>query len=96
MRKKYFINYYKNFANTYNLCWVEGHDKKTIDLLLENGWENITRKNAFEKCVQENDRRKNDASFSYFADNKILPYEYIGTNWQNMKYDVEYNYIIII
>lgn len=73
-KRKYWIHYYKDFSNTYNLCYTETSDEEKR--MEDKGWERITRKEAVNKCVAERRRRKEDAMFSGFADAVILPFRY--------------------
>lgn len=68
--KQYYINYYNNFANTYNLFWAEGPEM--IAKLPPNATR-ITRVEAIRKCQQERERAKYDSGFSGFADSQIFP-----------------------
>ena len=68
--KKYWIHYYRDFANCYNLFWT---DSQEMEAELPEGAEQITKKQAFIKCRQENDRRRYDHSFSGYADSHIFP-----------------------
>ena len=73
-RRKYWIQYYRDFSNTYNLCYTETDtEAKQAE---EAGWERITRQEAIDKCIAERRRRKEDAAFSGFADIVILPFSY--------------------
>ena len=42
--KKYFVQYYHDFGNTYNLAWAETPEQ--IKQAETNKWEQITRKEA--------------------------------------------------
>lgn len=76
--KNYYINYYRNFANEYGLCWIDSADTKSAEEAVERGWERITRKEAFGKVSEENYRRSTDDSFSGFASTVILPYSVLS------------------
>lgn len=91
--KKYFVNYYRNFANTYNLAWAETPEQlKKAD---SEGWEQITRKEAERLCSAEKYRRKSNPSFSGFADIVILPIDYQGgAEWINDPRMEQNGYII--
>lgn len=69
MKKQYYVHYYKDFANTYNLYW-------SYEALNYEGYERITRKQAEALAAEENSRRKHDPGFSGHADNTIKPYCY--------------------
>lgn len=72
--KNYYINYPRNFANEYGLCWIDSADTKSAEEAVERGWERITRKEAFRKVSEENYRRSTDYSSSGFASTVIIPY----------------------
>ena len=72
--KNYYINYPRNFANEYGLCWIDSTDTKSAEEAIERGWERITRKEAFRKVSEENYRRSTDYSFAGFASTVIIPY----------------------
>jgi len=67
---KYFVYYYHDFGNTYNLYYTETSEQESF---LPDGSKQITRKEAENLCVQENYRRKHDQSSAYRADNLIYP-----------------------
>ena len=56
--RKYFINHYRDFGNTYNLAYTDT-DAQAAEAEA-NGWERITRKQAESKCAVENRARKTD------------------------------------
>ena len=70
-RRRYYISYYKNFANTYDLYYAENTDE--VRLAEEKGFTQISRKEAERKCSEEKFRRKYDPSFSHFASIHIIP-----------------------
>ena len=70
--KKYYIEYTRNFSNTYNLYWA---DESNADCVTEN-MERISREIALNMCSQEDYRRKYDQSCSGYADNRIYPIDY--------------------
>ena len=70
MRRQYYVHYYKDFGNTYDLIYADAEDDLT---LIPEGAQRITRKEAETLCSMENYRRKYDQSFSGFADNMIYP-----------------------
>lgn len=72
--KNYYIRYPRNFANEYNLVWIDAADTNSISRATEAGYERITRKEAYAKVSDEKYRRKSDASFSSYAPIVILPY----------------------
>lgn len=87
--KNYYINYTRNFANEYALCWIDSADTKSAEEAIERGWERITRKEAFRKVSEENCRRSTDYSFSGFASTAIIPYSvfYSGTFGRLYRYE---------
>lgn len=69
--KKYFVHYYLDFGNTYNLYWAETPEQLAI--AEEKGYERITRKKAEQLCADENERRRNDGNSAYYATSAIYP-----------------------
>lgn len=80
-RKKYFVVYYQNFSNTYNLYWT---DCKEMEERLPAEAKRISRKEAEGLCADENRRRKHDRGSAFFADSAIYPSDFDGCN-----YDIE-------
>lgn len=74
LRKQYYVNYYRNFANTYHLYWASTPEQ--IAEAEECGYERITRAEAIRLCVAENSRHREDYSSSGYADNVIYPIDY--------------------
>ena len=73
--KSYYILYYRDFANTYNLCYCTTPEEcKAAEAA---GYERISRADAIRKCINENSARKHDPNFSGYGSNTILPWEYI-------------------
>lgn len=68
--KKYYVNYYLNFANTYNIISVESENDKKIFSTLE-GYERISLKKAKKLITREKEQRKNNPAFSHYAPIKI-------------------------
>lgn len=68
MKKAYYVRYYRDFGNTYNLYWLPDGEPAPA------GLERITCKKAVDLCKQERDRRKYDQAFSGYADAWIWPY----------------------
>lgn len=81
--KRYFVNYYNDFTNTYNLAWAETPEQ--LEIAQADGWEQITRKKAQALCMEERRRQLNDPSFSGYADTLIFPIDYdrMENDWQN-------------
>lgn len=73
MKKQYFVYYYNNFGNTYNLYWADSPEM--IAALPENA-ERISRKKAIQLCRDEKYRQKCDSSFSGYATTSIFPADY--------------------
>lgn len=67
MIRAYYIKYYRDFANTYNLCWCWA-DESTPE-----GWRRITRKEAINYCKAERQLRRANHNFSGYADAYIYP-----------------------
>lgn len=61
MAKKYWVHYYKNFGNTYNLFWT---NSQIMEDLLPDGAEQISRKKALELARAEAWREKYDTGFA--------------------------------
>lgn len=79
--KKYYISYYRDFGNTYNLYWAETLEQ--IAALPENV-KQITRREAERKCAEEKSRRRLDPDFAYYASAVILPADYSGEDdWRD-------------
>lgn len=72
--KSYYIRYPRNFANEYDLVWIDAADTDSISRATEAGYERITRKEAYAKVSDEKYRRKTDSNFSGYAPVVILPY----------------------
>ena len=68
MKKAYYVEYYRDFGNTYNIYWLPDGEPAPA------GLERITRKQALDLCKQERYRRKYDQAFSGYADTWIWPY----------------------
>jgi hypothetical protein len=81
--KKYYVNYYRDFANTYTLAWAETPEQ--VKTAKEAGYQQITRKKAEALCAKEKEERKQNPSFSGYADTVILPIDYPATerDWRN-------------
>lgn len=75
--KKYYVNYYRNFGNTYNLISVEQSDAADLaafeKLTANADYERITLKEAKALCKAERERAKYDPDFSGYADSTIVP-----------------------
>ena len=86
--KRYYVHYYRDFVNTYNLYWAE--TPKQIEMAEKYGYDRISRKEAEELCASENCRRKNDSSSSGFASSVIYPIDYEQYDrWGNRIYNGE-------
>lgn len=93
MRKYYEINT-DDFDNTYDLVYVETEEEEKR-LLAAYEFDadgtvcarKITKKDAIQKCVRENQRRNEDGTFSGFADNTIHPF---GKTAAGCEYGGEY------
>ena len=73
--KKYYINFYRDFGNTYSLMYTETDaDAKA----LPDGAERITRKQAERYCRDELSAQIADPAFSGYASSSILPASYNG------------------
>lgn len=72
--KHYYIRYPRNFANEYDLVWIESTDAANINEAINAGYDRITRKEAFRKVSCEKYARRVDQNFSGYGDIVILPY----------------------
>lgn len=70
--KQYFVHYYRDFGNTYNLFYTENAEETKA--AIESGYERITRKQAIELCRAEIRRRKDNPAASGYADSAIYPF----------------------
>ncbi len=92
--KNYYVKYYKNFANTYTLAWAE--TQAQIEQANNEGYEQITRKEAERLCVKEKEQRKDNPSFSGYADTVILPIDYNTkeNDWRNDRALTQNGYVV--
>ena len=72
--KKYYVCYYRDFGNTYNLVYTDS----SMNIQLPDTYERITRDEALRLCAAENQRRKDDYSSAYLAASTIMPADYNG------------------
>lgn len=81
-RRKYYVRYWNNFSNTYELYYTDNGEAVRDD------FEQITRKEAIALCVEEKRRRKYDQAFSGAAATTIVPYGYRddGNIWNDKMY----------
>lgn len=70
MKRSYYVHYYRDFGNTYNLYWA---DCPEMIANLPDGAERITYKRAVELCRREREARGFDQAFSGYADAMIMP-----------------------
>lgn len=84
--KKYYVCYYLDFGNTYNLYYADD----SMDIQIPGNYERITRKEALRLISAENQRRKDDPSFSYFAATSIMPIDYKG---DDIEHDSRYKLV---
>lgn len=94
IKKQYYVDYYNDFANTYNLYWASTPEQ--IKIAAEMGLERITRATAIKMCTAENERRRTDGSFSGYADNCIFPIDYnrMEHDYQNDSHVYADGYIV--
>lgn len=69
-RRAYFVNYWRDFGNTYRLLYAETSADFTA---LPEGAERITRKEALRLAKEEAERCRIDPNFSGYADTAIFP-----------------------
>ena len=68
--KKYYVDYWRDFANTYNVYYTD----ETMDgFEVPDEWERITRKEAERLVRRERWRREYDTSSSGYASAWIYP-----------------------
>lgn len=70
MANRYYVNYWRDFGNTYDLCAVcDESDEVALQEMMERGqkWGQITRKKGRELLSAERSRRKTDHQFSGYA-----------------------------
>lgn len=84
LRKAYFVHYYLDFANTYQLRWAPMSDKAAIAQLENEGFRRIKRRVAEDLVWAEKYRQKYDQSMSGYADKHIFPWDYDSDkdNWE--------------
>ena len=71
--KKYYIEYYRDFANTYNLYSVENEaDQDALHKIAPTA-KRITLKDARRKIREERWARVNDQAFGGYGDTSITP-----------------------
>lgn len=73
--KHYYIRYPRNFANEYDLVWVDPANTDSIRRARECGYERITRKDALRKISNEKYARIHDQNFSGYGSIRILPFD---------------------
>lgn len=78
MKRAYYVHYYRNFGNTYNLYWAL--DGETVPA----SWERITRKAAISLCIRERDARRQDPAFSGYGDTRIYPAAWASVDHYNV------------
>ena len=91
--KHYYIRYPRNFANEYDLVWIDAADAESILAASESGYERITRKSAYAKISDEKYRRKTDCNFSGYAPVIILPFHialHALPEWDSWEINFEY------
>ena len=84
--RKYYVNYYKDFSNTYDLIYTETpEEEKTA---LSKGYHRIPRKKAFSLCADARYLRKTDPSAAGYASAYIYPldkdaaYDYMNDEYR--------------
>lgn len=71
--KKYYVNHYMDFFNTYRLVYT---DETMAGYQLGAEWERITRAEADKLAREESSRRRVGSSFAGVADDAIYPATY--------------------
>ena len=72
--RTYWFKMPRNFSNEYDLFWEWNDNIPAIEELRQNEYKRITRKEAFDLCVAERYRAKNDSGFSGYAPEHIAHY----------------------
>lgn len=87
MKKAYYVNYYRDFGNTYELYWTWADDTAEVP----ESWQRITRKRAIRLCILERQARREDPAFSGYADIHIWQ---MGGGYGRGEWICENNYIM--
>ena len=61
MKRKYWVHYYKDFSNTYELYWTNSPE---MEEMLPDDSQQITRKKALEMARENAFREKYDSGFA--------------------------------
>lgn len=73
MKRKYFVHYYRNFGNTFNLYYADTPDQLTA---IPEAAQEISYKEAKQLAHDERLARKHDPAFSGYGDVAIYPADY--------------------
>lgn len=67
--KKYYIRYYREAGNTFELRWID--NKEDEEIAIAEGFKRITRKEAIQKCI--NAREEERVNGYTYGSTEILP-----------------------
>lgn len=91
--KRYFIKFYNDFSNTYNLAWAETPEQ--MEIAKNEGWSQISRVKAINFCKKEREKEHYNSMFSGYASRYIYPIDIdiMEINYPLKNYSVK-NYIV--
>lgn len=72
--KRYFVEHYRDFANTYNLYYAESQEQERE--AISKGYERIPRRVAERMCREEREREQYSPMNAGYASTVILPIWY--------------------
>lgn len=67
--KKYYIRYYREYGNTFELRWIDNEEDEEI--AIAEGFKRISRKEAIQKCINAREEKRVNG-FAY-GSTEILP-----------------------
>lgn len=67
--KKYYIRYYREYGNTFEIRWID--NKEDEEIAIAEGFKRITRKEAIKKCT--NAREEKRVNGVTYGSTEILP-----------------------
>lgn len=92
MKKKYWVHYYKDFSNTYELYWTNSPE---MEEMLPDNSQQITRKKALEMARENAWREKYDSGFA-MGSSHIYPADApTDDHLENYGYSLEYGRIYV-
>lgn len=84
--KKYYVDYWSDFCNTYNLYYVD----ESMDMEIPHNWEHITRAEAIHLARMERESRRRNPNFAHYADDSILPADWARDSDDDIRNDPRY------